>query len=153
MLQASDFASGLEEAERSCEAMNVPRHPFSGDTWVHGLRTISMATRLPRKKFYTDNRSLPTDPGIMWGPWQVLLLPRVTLVSQPTSFSLGSPGFSLGLLWSPNANASFNWRTRLRQGKNMRGWGGAHWTSCHLRWKMLCCLYTITSWDYKQWFN
>lgn len=47
-LQASlDFASGLEEAENSCEGMNIPRHPFTGgsargpltENCLHGYHT------------------------------------------------------------------------------------------------------------------
>lgn len=134
--------------------VRIPRYPFAGDmSEVQWLRIVSMATRLASKKFCREGGSSPTDRGRCVGP-----------ASAPPQGHHGQarPGCLQASLWAPLGSprvCSGPWMlmthftealvwVRMKICK-----GGPLWTSCHLRWKMLCCLHTITIWDYKQWFN
>lgn len=125
--------------------MNVPRNPFPGDSvWgaltencLHGYQTLLVHIVGPW--LLTRGRGAgPRTPESLWP------------VSQQTSpwAPLGSPCVCFGpRMLMLHFTEELGWlREKICK-------GGPLWTSCHLRWKMLCCLHTITIWDYKQWFN
>lgn len=132
-------------------AVGVPRNPFPGDSVWGAL---------------AENCVL----GYQTSQWEDLY--RSWVLSHRTRGKVGAGPMTPESLWPVSQQASpwaplgspwvcFGPRALMLHFTEELGWlrekickgGSPLWTSCHLRWKMLCCLYTITIWDYKQWFN